>query len=45
LPLESKLPYDLADCAKRLERDLARAADEQAPKPHVVAGNALNAMR
>ena len=44
LPVESKLPYDLADCAKRLEQDLERAGGENF-KPHVVTYNALSDMR
>jgi hypothetical protein len=39
------LPYDLADCAKRLELDLERAIGGSKSKPHVVIGNALDAMR
>src|SRR4051794_36011909 len=45
LPMESKLPYDLADCAKRLEQDLARYAGSAGSKPRVPVYLALSDMR
>ena len=45
LPVESKLPYDLADCAKQLEKDLARYAGTEGSEPRVPVYLALSDMR
>ena len=45
LPVESKLTYDLADCAKALENDIAWLLKPTEPgKPAVCASNELRTM-
>jgi hypothetical protein len=44
LPSESKLPYDLADAAKRLAKEVAFYED-RVESPHVAANNALYALK
>ena len=45
LPVESKLVFALADCAKEIERRIPSLVSSEYGKPAIIAGNALYDLR